>query len=107
MQWVTHWVVGDVPLTLRQQYNLPSDAKGIDGVYESCLGTHVAYQVKYRQNGYLTYTEVAPFLGITERFTGLGRDYPHPDHAHLYHGDFSDPGLPMCRYGWNREGGES
>ena len=69
MQCVTHWVVGDIPLTLRQQYNLPSDAKGIDGVYESRLGTHVAYQVKYRQKGYLTYTEVAPFLGITERFT--------------------------------------
>ena len=69
MQCVTHWVVGDIPLTLRQQHNLPSDAKGIDGVYESRLGTHVAYQVKYRQKGYLTYTEVAPFLGITERFT--------------------------------------
>ena len=68
MQWVTHWVVGDVPLILRQKYNLPSDAKGIDGMYESRLGTHVAYQVKYRQKGYLTYTEVAPFLGITERF---------------------------------------
>ncbi len=38
-------------------------------MYESRLGTHVAYQVKYRQKGYLTYTEVAPFLGITERFT--------------------------------------
>ena len=69
MQCVTHWVVGDIPLTLRQRYNLPSDAKGIDGVYESRLGGHVAYQVKYRQKGYLTYTEVAPFLGITERFT--------------------------------------
>ncbi|MBI3807227.1 MAG: DEAD/DEAH box helicase family protein [Nitrospirae bacterium] len=69
MQCVTLWVVGDIPLTLRQQYNLPSDAKGIDGVYESRLRTHVAYQVKYRQKGYLTYTEVAPFLGITERFT--------------------------------------
>ena len=69
IQCVTHWVVGNIPLTLRQQYNLPSDAKGIDGVYESRLGTHVAYQVKYRQKGYLTYTEVAPFLGITECFT--------------------------------------
>ncbi|MBM4127789.1 MAG: hypothetical protein FJ247_10640 [Nitrospira sp.] len=68
MQCVNHWVVGDIPLPLRQQYNLPSDAKGIDGLYESRLGTHVAYQVKYRQKGYLTFTEVAPFLGITERF---------------------------------------
>jgi predicted helicase len=61
--------VGDIPLTLRQQFNLPSDAKGIDGVYESRLSTHVAYQVKYRQKDYLTYTEVASFLGLTERFT--------------------------------------
>lgn len=22
--------------------------------------------------------------------------------SHLYKGTFSDPGLPMCRYGWNR-----
>ena len=69
MQCVTHWVVGDIPLRLRDQYNLPSNSTGIDGVYESRLGTHVAYQVKYRQKDSLTYTEVAPFLGITERFT--------------------------------------
>ena len=69
MQCVNHWVVGDIPLTLRQQYHLPSNAKGIDGVYESRLGSYVAYQVTYRQKGYLTFTEVAPFLGITERFT--------------------------------------
>jgi len=69
MQCVTHWIVGDIPLNLREQYNLPSDAKGIDGVFESRVGTHVAYQVKYRQKGDLTYSEVAPFLGITDRFT--------------------------------------
>ncbi len=34
--------------------------------------------------------------------TGLGRDYPHPPLAHLYRGDFQDPGLPMCARGWNR-----
>ena len=39
--------------------------------------------------------------------SGLGRDYPYPKLAHLYKGDFADPGLPMCRYGWNRDGGES
>lgn len=38
---------------------------------------------------------------------GLGRDYPHPRIAHLYKGSFGDPGLPMCRYGWNRGGGET
>src|SRR5262245_32518538 len=59
LQCVSHWVVGDIPLKLREQFNLPIDAKGIDGVYESRLGTHVAYQVKYRLKGYLTFTEVA------------------------------------------------
>lgn len=38
---------------------------------------------------------------------GLGRDYPHPKLAHLYKGTFSNPGLPMCRRGWNRGGGQS
>ena len=38
---------------------------------------------------------------------GLGRDYPHPKIAHLYKGDFSSPGLPMCKRGWNRGDGYS
>ena len=38
---------------------------------------------------------------------GLGRDYPHPLKSHLYHGDFQDPGLPMCKRGWNRDNGQS
>jgi len=62
-QWVQHWVVGDIPLAIRQQYKLPSDHKGIDGVYRTRRGTDVAYQVKYRQENHLTFTEVAPFLG--------------------------------------------
>ena len=64
-----HWVVGSIPLALRERYNLPSDGTGIDGIYEATDGTHVAYQVKYRQKSNLTYQEVAPFLGLTERFT--------------------------------------
>jgi len=38
---------------------------------------------------------------------GLGRDVPHPARSHLYKGTFTDPGLPMCRYGWNRDKGTS
>lgn len=38
---------------------------------------------------------------------GLGRDYPNPRLAHLYKGTFDEPGLPMCRRGWNRDGGQS
>ena len=68
-QCVKHWVVGNIPLPLRERYRLPPDTTGIDGIYEAHDGSHVAYQVKYRQRPQLTYAEVAPFLGITERFT--------------------------------------
>ena len=63
-----HWVVGSIPLEMRERYNLPNDGTGIDGIYEGYDGTHIAYQVKYRQKTNLTFQEVAPFLGITERF---------------------------------------
>lgn len=62
------WLVGQIPPDIRQELNLPSDTKGIDGVFRSRTGTLVPYQVKFRSNrAYLTYTEVAPFLGLTER----------------------------------------
>jgi predicted helicase len=53
---------------MRERYNLPNDPTGIDGIYETHDGSHVAYQVKYRQKANLTFAEVAPFLGITEAF---------------------------------------
>ena len=68
-QRVKHWVVGDIPLALRERYKLPRDATGIDGIYEIHDGSHVAYQVKYRQKPHLTFAEVAPFLGLTEKFS--------------------------------------
>jgi hypothetical protein len=36
---------------------------------------------------------------------GLGRDPKEPPIAHLYKGTFNNPGLPMCRFGWNRDEG--
>jgi len=30
-----HWVVGSIPLALRERYNQPSDGTGIDGIYEA------------------------------------------------------------------------
>ena len=68
-QSVQHWIVGSIPLPLRERYNLPRDATGIDGVYEVHDGSHIAYQVKFRQKPHLTFAEVAPFLGVTERFS--------------------------------------
>jgi len=40
---------------------------------------------------------------------GLGRSVPNPRRAHLYElGEHSmDFQNPMCRYGWNCDGGES
>src|SRR5215510_563160 len=59
------WLVGQVPLGIRQQMNLPSDAKGIDGIFRTRTGVLVPYQVKFRsQRAYLTYTQIAPFLGL-------------------------------------------
>ena len=48
---------------------LPNDGTGIDGLYEDRGGSQIAYQVKYRKNHNLTFAEVAPFLGTTEKFT--------------------------------------
>jgi superfamily II DNA or RNA helicase len=70
MQAENVWLVGHVPPEIRHQLNLPSDAKGIDGVFRTRTGALVPYQVKFRsQRAYLTYTEIAPFLGLTERAT--------------------------------------
>src|SRR5262245_30461372 len=64
------WLVGQVPQGVRQQMNLPNDAKGIDGIFLTRTGVLVPYQVKFRsQRAYLTYTQIAPFLGLTERAT--------------------------------------
>src|ERR1700730_9133598 len=68
LQADTVWLVGHLPLDVRQKLNLPNDAKGIEGVFRTRTGTFVPYQVKFRsQRAYLTFTEVAPFLGLTER----------------------------------------
>jgi superfamily II DNA or RNA helicase len=62
------WLVSQIPADTRNRLNLPNDPKGIDGVFRTRLGSEVPYQVKFRSNReYLTYTELAPFLGLTER----------------------------------------
>jgi len=42
------WLVGQVPQGIRQQMNLPNDAKGIDGIFRTRTGVLVPYQVKFR-----------------------------------------------------------
>jgi predicted helicase len=68
-QRIKHWIVGGIPLEMRERYKLPKDGTGIDGIYKTHDGSHVAYQVKYRRKQQLTFAEVAPFLGITEQFS--------------------------------------
>ena len=64
------WLVGDIPVEIREALNLPNDSKGIDGVYRSMLDNIIPYQVKFRSNRPpLGFNEVAPFLGITEKAT--------------------------------------
>ena len=64
------WLVGDIPVEIREALNLPNDSKGIDGVYKSMSDNYVPYQVKFRSNRpALGFNEVAPFLGLTERAT--------------------------------------
>ena len=64
-----NWVVGQVPLDIREQLNLSAHGSlGIDGTFRSRTGDLVPYQVKFRSGRLaLSYNEVASFLGITER----------------------------------------
>ncbi|WP_445785030.1 Helicase associated domain protein [Sphingorhabdus sp.] len=64
-----NWVVGKVPLEVREQLNLSAHGSlGIDGTFRSRTGDLVPYQVKFRSGRPpLSYNEVASFLGITER----------------------------------------
>jgi predicted helicase len=65
-----NWLVGQVPFQVRCDLVLPHDAKGIDGVYRTKHGSLVPYQVKFRSNrAYLTFTELAGFIGVTDRAT--------------------------------------
>jgi predicted helicase len=65
-----NWLVGQIPLQIRRDLVLPHDAKGIDGVYRSKHDSLVPYQVKFRSGrAYLTFAELAGFIGVTDRAT--------------------------------------
>lgn len=68
MQVEKVWLVGQIPLEIRMKLNLPANTKGVDGLFRTIPGELVPYQVKFRSaREPLTYTEVASFLGLTER----------------------------------------
>jgi predicted helicase len=65
-----NWLVGQIPLHIRRDLVLPHDAKGIDGVYRTKHESYVPYQVKFcSSRAYLTFTELAEFIGVTDRAT--------------------------------------
>ena len=65
-----HWVTGQFPLKLRERFNLPQKDKGIDGIYETYDGSHVAYQVKYwRKKPKLYFGELGTYLALSDQFS--------------------------------------
>ena len=52
-QCVKHWVVGNIPLSLRERYKLPKDATGIDGIYETHDGSQSPIRLNTVRSGNL------------------------------------------------------
>lgn len=50
---------------------------------------------------------VGYIMGLVRDRSPLQPGYYRFKKSHLYKGDMADPGLPMCRNGWNRDGGLS
>lgn len=64
------WLVNQIPLSVRRQLKLPSDSKGIDGVYRMSDGTLAPYQVKFRQGRpQVGVGDTASFFMLTESAT--------------------------------------
>jgi hypothetical protein len=62
------WLVGQIPLHIRNDLILPHNTTGIDGVYRTRNDSLVPYQAKFRGGrAYLTFTELAGFIGVTDR----------------------------------------
>ena len=61
------WLVNQIPLPIRQQLKLPSDGKGIDGIYRRRDGILATYQVKFRKGRpQVGVGDTASFFMLTE-----------------------------------------
>lgn len=58
----------DIPNNIRNRYALENTDNGVDGVILHSDNTCSAYQVKFRSNRSLSYTETATFWGEAENF---------------------------------------
>lgn len=62
------WPGARVPHSLRKRLALPSADKGVDGVFETQLGEHHAWQAKFRTDRpSLTWDELSTFIGLADR----------------------------------------
>ena len=62
------WPGASVPPSLRKRLALTIGDKGVDGVFETQLGGHHAYQVKFRTGRpSLTWDELSNFIGQADR----------------------------------------
>ncbi len=62
------WPGGSVPASLRKRLALTIGDKGVDGIFETQLGEHHAYQAKFRTGRpSLTWDELSTFIGLADR----------------------------------------
>lgn len=61
------WPLNAVPLEVLQKLGLSEKDYGVDGVFQTLLGHHNAYQVKFRSGRYpLTWRELSTFIGLAD-----------------------------------------
>ena len=61
------WPLSAVPLDVLRSLGLSEQDYGIDGVFQTLLGHHNAYQVKFRsQRNPLTWRELSTFMGLAD-----------------------------------------
>ena len=63
------WHLSEVPAPIARKLRLDADSDmGVDGVVETNLGTHSAYQVKFRSGRpALSWNELSTFMGLTDQ----------------------------------------
>src|SRR6266705_2118494 len=62
------WPGTSVPHSLRKRLALTIGDKGVDGIFETQLGEHHAYQAKFRTGRpSLTWDELSTFIGLADR----------------------------------------
>jgi predicted helicase len=62
------WPLSEVPTAIRSALGLVTRDMGVDGVIETTLGSHDAYQVKFRTGrAALSWKELSTFMGLSDK----------------------------------------